>query len=205
MNTKIWKDETGLVIPANRVKKSEKLRESVTDRLLAKAIRLNRALNDFKTEIANASDQVFSAVVEENGGQVKEDRKGNFLFYNFDRSIKIETDAQERIEFDDALITVAKQHFDEFIKANSSGIDEMIRQLILDAFNTTRGKLDTKKVMNLVRYRQRIPADKYPSFHLAIDAIEKSISRPESKRYYRISQRDSEGKYQPIDLNFSSI
>jgi len=204
MSKKVWKDETGLEIPANRITKSEKMRESATEKLQKKAEKLNQLLSAFKEEFIETSDEIYVAVLEENGVKAS-DRKGNFSFYNFDRSVKVETDIQERIEFDDAMIAVAKQHFDEFLSSNTNGIDDMIRELILDAFSSTRGKLDTKKVMSLVKYRSRIPADKYPQFHAAINAIEKGMRRPSSKRYFRISLRDAEGRYNAIDLNFSSI
>ena len=87
----------------------------------------------------------------------------------------------------------------------ASALNEMIRQLILDAFSTSRGRLDTKKVLGLVKYRQRVPANKYPQFHQAINAVEDAIRRPDSKLYFRIAERNDEGKYININLNFSSI
>lgn len=204
MSKKLWTDENGITIPANRITKTEKLREARLEYLAKKAARLNAQLVEFKAEFASAADEIFAAIMAENG-ITKTTSKGNFLIKNFDGSIKAEVDVNERIEFDDAMILVAKAHFDEFLNIGASAVDEMIRELILDAFSTTRGKLDAKKVTSLVKYRTRIDANKYPSFHKAIDAIERSISRPSSKRYFRISLRDTEGKYNAIDLNFSSI
>jgi len=201
---KVWKDENGVTIPANRVTKTEKLRESKLDQLAKKARKLNAQLVEFKQEFAEAADEIFAATMIENG-IAKTTSKGNFLIPNFDRSIKAEVDVNERIEFDDAMITVAKAHMDDFLTNGTGGVDEMIRELILEAFSTSRGKLDAKKVTGLTKYRTRIDAAKYPSFHKMLDAIEKSIRRPSSKRYFRISLRDSEGKYNAIDLNFSSI
>lgn len=201
---KKWIDETGMEIPANRVTKSEKLREQHLERLAKKAQKLNEQLTAFKVEFADAADEVFEAVMKENGINTAE-RKGNFLMKTFDGSIKAEVDVNERIEFDDALIAVAKQHFDEFLTNGTGGIDAMIRELITDAFNNSRGRLDAKKITSLLKYRSRIDANKYPAFHKAIDAIEKSMSRPSSKRYFRISVKDEFDKYVAIDLNFSSI
>lgn len=201
---KKWIDENGLEIPANRITKSEKLKEQAAERLLKKAKKLSKELAAFKDEVASTADEILELVFDENGAS-REGHKGNFSFYNFDRTIKLEVDNQERIEFDDALIAVAKQHFDEFLTNSSTGVDEMIRQLILDAFSTSRGRLDTKKVLSLVKYRQRVPANKYPQFHQAIDAVEKAICRPDSKLYFRIAERDTEGKYKPVNLNFSAI
>jgi hypothetical protein len=201
---KQWIDENGLEIPTARITKSEKMREAAADRLLKKANEINRRLAAFKDEVSESADEIMAQVFEENGVN-SELRKGNFTFYNFDRSIRVEVSMQERIDFDDAMIAVAKEHFDEFLATNSSALDEMIRQLIMDAFSTSRGKLDTKKVLSLVKYRQRVPATKYPKFHAAIDAIEKAIRRPDSKRYFRIAKRNGNGEYDNVELNFSSI
>lgn len=204
MAQKVWTDENGITIPAGRVTASEKLREKVCDRLIKKAIALNEKLNAFKDEFIEDSDNVYDVVMKENDVN-SSDRKGNFTFYNFDRSIKVEIDINERIEFDEAMIAVAKEHFDTFLGTASGGVDDMIREMILDAFSTSKGKLDTKKVMNLTRYRSRVDANKYPNFHKAIDAIEKGIRKPNSKRYHRISVRNKEGEYEAVNLNFSSI
>jgi hypothetical protein len=204
MIKKVWTDENGISIPGNRITKTEKLKEAKLEILAKKAAAINEKLSGFKLEFAAAADEIFNSVMEENGIK-KTNSKGNVEFYNFDRTIKAEVAVSEKIVFDDTLIAVAKSHFDEFLSIGAGSIDEMIRELILDAFSTSRGKLDAKKVTSLVKYRTRIDANKYPSFHKAIDAIERSISRPSSKRYFRISLRDGEGKYNAIDLNFSSI
>jgi hypothetical protein len=204
---KVWKDESGLVIPAKRITQAEKLKEATCDKLLKKALRIQVLLVGFKEEISIEADKVFTAVMEENGGTLRENWKGNFTVYNFDRSIKIEVSMQDQIRFDDALIEVAKQHFDTFLQsaAGSAAVDEMIRDMITDAFNTSRGRLDTRKVLGLISYRQRIPKGKYPHFHMALDAIEKGTTRTFSKKYHRISVRGEDGKYEAVDLNFSSL
>jgi hypothetical protein len=200
---KIWKDETGLEIPANRIKQSEKLREKNAAKLLKEAVALNRKLATFKTEIETASREVLEAVRAENNSD--KETKGNFIWYNFDRSIKVEVSINERIEFDDLLIGIAKEKLDSFISENTTATEEMIKALVMEAFSTSRGKLDSKKVMGLVKYRQRIPQGKYPLFHEAIDTIESAIRRPDSKTYFRIWHKDDSGAYQNVDLNFSSI
>lgn len=202
--SKIWKDEKGLEIPSNRITKSEKLRERRAEQLLKEANKLNDLLNKFKLNVTEICEEVYKAVLEENNVNPDE-RKGNFTWYNFDRSIKVEVAINERIEFDDALIAAAKVKFDEFLDSAANAVEEMIRSLIMDAFSTSRGKLDSKKVLGLIRHRSRVPSDKYPNFHEAIDLIERSIRRPESKTYFRIWEKDAEGKYQNVDLNFSSI
>lgn len=206
-NTKQWVDENGLVIPPARVTPLEKKIERYAHKLLRDAERINKLLTEYKEEIATKAQEVWYESLLNSGlnDEAIARHKGNHTFYNFDRSIKIETSITERIDFDDALMAAAKEKFDEFLSQNTSGTDEMIRQLIMDAFSTYRGKLDAKKIMNLVRYKSKINERRYPNFHAAVALIEKSIRRPDSRRYFRIWKKNEAGEYENIDLNFSSI
>lgn len=197
---KVWVDEAGTRIPFNRVTKVERLKERQAASLHVEAVRINKQLASFKEKIRKICDEVYAAVMAENGA--KTDAKGNFTWYNFDRSIKVEVNINDRIDFDDLTIKASKEKFDEFLDDNIEGKAEFAKELVSDAFSTSRGKLDAKKVLSLLKYRQKI---KDAKFQEAITLLEKSIRRPGSRTYFRIWQLDAEGKYQNIDLNFSSI
>jgi len=199
-----WLDESGAAIPFNRTTPAERGREKSAASIYKEAKRLNKALASFKNLVRTLCDKAYKDALSELKVDPV-DRKGNFTWFNFDRSFKVEVSINDRIEFDDLLIQAAQEKLRSFLATNTSGIDDMISKLIMDAFQTTRGKLDTKRVMNLVRYRSRLDQAKYPEFHEAIDFIEKSIRKPESKTYYRVWERDANGEYQVIDLNISSI
>lgn len=191
-------------IPAARVTKVEKLRERRADRILKDAEKISQKLAEFKELTSEYCAEVFEAVMAENQVEAT-DRKGNFTWYNFDRSIKIEVAISDRIDFDDTLIAAAKEKFDGFLQSSTTQVDEMVRALIMEAFSTNKGRLDVKRVLNLVRYRTRVPMNKYPSFHEAVDLIEKAIRKPASKTYFRIWKKDSNGEYQAVELNFSKV
>lgn len=199
-SNKMWKDETGLNIPTSRLTKAEKLKEKYSATLYNKAKNVSAKLSEFKTQIAEMCQEVFDAHMDE--ANVKTTGKGNFIWYNFDHSIKIEVSVSERIGFDDLEIAACKSKLDEFLDLNVQTKDDFIKALVLDAFETSKGKLDAKKVMSLLRHKSKITS---PLFQEAMVLLEKSIRRPESKTYFRIWGKDAEGKYQNIDLNFSSL
>ncbi len=196
---KMWVDETGISIPVSRIRKSEKLREKEAYGLAKDAIDINESLKAFKLKIREAVNDVYSALAEENN--VKKDTKGNITFFNFDRSIKVECSVSERIAFDETLIGMCKAKLNEFIDDNLTGLDTLIKELVNDAFSTTKGQLDAKKVMSLLKYRSKIKAQKFQD---ALDLLEKSITRPSSKQYFKVSVKGEDGGYQNVDLNFSS-
>ncbi len=197
---KLWKDEGGFEIPYSRTTQSERLMERKSGKLFKSASSLNEKLSLFKNEVRAICTEVYEKYMEEQNSDKK--HKGNFTWYNFNRSIKVEVSVNERIEFDDLGIIACKDKLDEFLSNKIESKDEFIKQMLMDAFETSRGNLDTKKVMNLLRYRSKISAK---AFQEALDLIEKSIRRPDSKTYFRIWAKNAEGKYQNLDLNFSSI
>jgi hypothetical protein len=116
--------------------------------------------------------------------------------------MKVEVSVQERTEFDETLIELAKNKLDEFLNNSVSTDDEFVKQFVVDAFSKHRGGLDTKKILSLLRYRSKV---KNPLFIQAIDLVEKAMRKPDSKRYFRFWVRNVEGEYENINLNFSNI
>ena len=196
----VWKDETGMEIPYNRITPLERMKEKSAQSILVSAVKLNKNLTEFKATIRKLCDEVFTQAMSQNGTQKA--TKGNFTWYNFDRSIKIEVSISDRIQFDDLNIKSAKALFDEFLNDSIDPKIEFVKELVNDAFSTSHNNLDPKKVMSLLKYRSKIADARYQE---AIRLIEEGIRRPDSKVYFRIWQKDEEGKYQNIDLNLSSI
>lgn len=197
---KVWIDETGTAIPFNRTHQIERLKEKKAFSLYKKAVAINKELSDFKSHMAEICEEVYTKAMAELKNESA--NKGNFTWYNFDRSIRIEVKINERIEFEDIAIKACQDKLNKYISENTSSTDPLIPQLINDAFSTQRGKLDAKKVMGLLRYRSRI---KNELFQEAMEHLEQSIRRPSSKAYYMISVRTEEGKYELLDLNFASV
>lgn len=196
-----WKDEKGISIPATRITKSERTREKQSHLAYKNALRLNADLKAFKEKLRLICQQVFAEGMNELKQNDKEN-KGGFTWFNFDRSLKVMVSVNERIDFDDITIKAAKECLDAFLAEQLNDKENFIRELINSAFSNTKGMLDSKRIMSLLGYRSKIKAAK---FQEALDLIEKSIRRPDSKQYIRIFYRDGNGEYIPIDLNFSSI
>lgn len=195
-----WTDEIGIAIPFNRLSKLEKLKEQATGFIIKDSLKINKSLNEFKGKIEGYLDDILKEQYKDK--RLPKNYKGNFSFYNFDRSIKVEVNVNETIRFDEALIAAARQCLDEFITKNVQGTDEVIRALINSAFHNTKGGLDSKRVLSLRKYRTKI---KVAKFHEALDLIDQSMSCDTSKKYFRVWAKDANGSYQNVDLNFSSI
>ena len=194
---KIWIDETGQPIPVARILPLEKQKEKVAFFFAKKAIDISNRLSSFKEEIAKECEAIYTESMKD-----AKVGKGNFTFFNFDGSIKIEVQVNEMITFDTILIEKAKQKLMELVGESISEDKEFIKELVMSAFQTSRGQLDTKRVMGLKKHAKRIKDERY---HDAMALIDESVRRPSSKTYFRVWLRAAQGDYESIDLNFSSI
>lgn len=196
-----WIDESGTVIPFNRITPTEKLFERSTAKILKGALVINKQLSDLKKTIQELSAEAFEAFMKSK--EITKESKGNFTWYNFNRSIKVEVSNSEPIKFDDLTILAAKDYLDQFLNENIESKNEFVKDMIKDAFSTQRnGQLDVKQVLKITKYKVRVGNE---LFTKACDCIIEAIRRPSSKTYFRIWLKDKNGKYQNIDLNISSL
>jgi len=197
MAKKQWVDLNGNNVPAQYVPKLDKERERITLKHLAKARKLSEALEKFKQELLEDCDTVYDAMLADNN--VPGQSKGGFSLTTFDRAAKIEISIQERIEFDD-LISVAHEKIKQYLEEKTQGVDHDLQQIIMQAFETRKGRMDVKRILGLFRLQIT-----HPLWVEAMELIKKSINRNTSKRYARIWEKDANGEYRNIELNFSSI
>lgn len=192
-------DSKGRLVPEDTIKPIDLVRdESVTD-LIGQAKQAQEHLKKFKAiafaEITAFIDLSLKQFDVHIGGN-----KGNITLYSFDGKYKIIRQIQDTIRFDERL-QAAKILIDECIQSWSVDSNNYLKALILEAFQVDKeGKISTGRVLGLRRHDFDDP-----KWLKAMDAIAESINIVDSKRYVRFYERDSEGKYQAISLDFANV
>ena len=198
-----WIDETGNSIPFNRTTKSERLKEKYSNKILKEAQNATEKLKSLRDLMDVAIGEILEECRIENS--VKLDGKGNFTWYNFNRSIRVEVNINELITFDEIKLESAKEKLSSLIRDNTKG-DDFILSIVEQAFQTTTGKLDTKRILSLKKHTSRIVNLSIKNtWQEAMYLIDQSISRPSSKKYMKVYLKDETGEYQNIPLNFSNL
>lgn len=198
---KFWADEAGAQIPYARTTKLERVTEKTVASLARTAVALNAELSGFKAKVREQLSALYDQFLQDNNGKIGKN-KGNMTFYLFDRSTKIEMSINELIKFDENFIGLAKQKLDEYLDSKIDTTDAAFKALVMDAFSRQRGDLDVRKVLSLKKYADRIKDARYRE---AMGFIDKAITRPSSREYFRVFIKDETGAWQAVDLNFSSI
>ena len=196
---KQWTDHRGEVVPDKYVSSYDKQKERIILKVLKNAEKLNKELIDFKAIIFGDCDKLFDLMFVENNTEKKNNHKGNYTLFTFDKQFKIEVNVQDIVDFDDK-IQVAQAKINEFIELKTNGADMDLSVLVNNAFKTTKGRLDKARILGLFSLKI-----KHPLWDAAMDLIKQSITTNNTKRYASVWKRNTDGKYTQIQLNFSAI
>lgn len=192
-------DSKGRLVPETSIKPIDIERDALVVRLSEDAKKKQQELRDFKAlafgDIAAFIDLSHEKYEVQIGGN-----KGNITLHSFNGQYKIVRQIQDSIRFDERL-QAAKVLIDECIQSWSADSNAHIKVLINDAFQVDReGKISTGRVLGLRRHNIDDP-----KWIQAMEAISDSIKIVDSKSYVRFYERDKDGKYQPISLDFANV
>lgn len=193
-----WRNHKGQAVPTAYIPVIDKKKDRVARKIVKKALWYNNKIRDFKQDLLSSCDEIHNEILAK-ANIDQTDIKGNYTITSFDKSIKIEISVSEKIDFDER-VELAQIKINEYIQSKTKDVDHDLLELINSAFSTSKGRLDTKRILGL--FALKITAKKWLE---AMDLIKLSISRNTSKRYVRMYEKNAEGVYVSIDLNFSSI
>lgn len=196
--SKTWLDHRGNEVPRDYVPKFDRYNEIQVSKIFNAAIKLNEQIARFKAMSYEIADALYAEMLR-NANIAPSDRKGNYTLTSFDKSIRIEVNVNELIEFDEN-INLAQMKLQEFIENKTKGVDIDIVALVNQAFTTRKGRLDKARIFGLFSLNIT-----HPLWQESMELIRKSINRNSTVRYMEISEKDENGRYIPIRLNFATI
>lgn len=195
---KTWKDVDGIEVPKKYIDRITQKTERVLSKVINKTLLFQKKAMTLKDEIITECDELYLEMMKAADVEIKE-RKGNYSIFCFDRSIKAEMKISDRIEVDEKM-NFAHEKIKEFLALKTKNADEVLTVLVNGAFNAKTNKVNVKDVLKMFRYKIK---DKL--WVEAMDLAKESIHKNKSVRYLAIYQKNPEGKYEQIQLNFSAL
>jgi hypothetical protein len=194
-------DATGLLIPIKLISKIDLNADKTAKKIVKDAKALQERLIDFKDSALDACDEWYNQLLAQlkDSGKDVDSKKGNYTIFSYDRSIKIEVKIGTRLEFD-SNINIAKIKIDEYLEAITKDSNSEVATIVQHAFTTSKGKLDAKRVLQL--FSLNITNKLWVE---AMEMLRQSIKTNITKRYMAIWERDANGEYQPLVLQFSNL
>lgn len=197
MSRKEWTDQSGNVIPADRVRDDEKIREFVVDQVRKEVLKAQLVTRQAKQRITELVEAYLTEVAKK--GDL-ENWKGSATITSFNGAFRVQRSKDDRIDFNENL-QIAKQHIDLAIKSWSNNSDPNLAILIQEVFNVDKkNTVNKNRIMGLFRYDFK---DEH--WITAMDYLKKSIQVVNSKEYYNFFELDETGEYKPVLVNFSQL
>lgn len=200
-----WTDASGNDVPQKFLLKSDKVKEAFAGKIYKQSLAIEAQLNAFHAMIREASETVLSIVrndYELKNGKAKKQTKGAFTWFNYDRSVKIEADVNDIVKWNSALLSEAHELLKEYITGEIGETNILIKGLVNEAFSTSRGEVDSRKIFQLLKYEDKIKNSK---FLKACGLLKQAQAIDKTKMYMRVWAKQDDGQYRNINLNFSSL
>lgn len=189
----------GHLVPIEQIEEVDLLRDDFVLKSAAAAKEVGAALAAFKDQLAGDMDAFLDLSAEKYGVKMG-GAKGNIQLSSFDGKFKITREIAERIEFDERL-QAAKALVDECLREWTKFSASEVRALIEDAFQVDKkGKINTRRILGLRKLKIE-----HPTWKKAMDAIGDAITITGSCVYHRFYERDDQGKFQQINLDFAAM
>jgi hypothetical protein len=199
-----WVDDQGVLVDKKRLFTHETKAERAAVRLFNLGLKIQEELRELAEDADASSEDIRTSYMKHKEKETEEKSSHSFTFYSFNKNIKVEKLVIAQIEYRDEEVKQCRQVFEEFLKEFGTEEDEakMLKELVLSAFTTKRGKFDSKKLDTLLGYKEKIQNKK---FQEAVKLLDESRSVKNTKPYFTISYRDNKGNYVPLNLRLSGV
>ncbi len=197
-----WKDSNGMLVDVKRITLHEKMGEKNAVKTANLALKAEALLVELKTFMRKAAEDGLRAFLKEKG-EVFEGMR-NYVYYNFDRSVRVVYEVQQEVVFDENQMQLAHDRFKVFVEHNLQENQGFLKDIILSAFKNRKGRFDNKKVNTLLSYRSADGLRDNAEFQAAVATLEEARKVKGVNVYDRVYVLEG-GEYRPIQLQFSAI
>ena len=190
-----WVNSKGIRVHQDHVPKTDKFKERIVNRLVNRAVVIEKSLIDFRLLCLKLVDEYFEKVELEYQSSEKT-AKGNKIFYNFGKTALLEIRVRDYIVFDEKTST-AKSLIDKCIIKWGKDSNKNFVLLVGDTFSTDKpGKLNKSQIFNLLKYGKQIKDD---DLQKALTILRDSMQLQESVTYIKLKIMEG-GKWRVISL-----
>lgn len=189
----------GYFVPVEQIRPIDLERDVLVKELIVGFKGISRTLKSFKSKSFGDIDAFVQLSGERYDVKIG-GGKGNVTLMSFDGKYKIVRAYSETLSFDEGLIA-AKELVDECLREWCAESRPELRAVVEQAFKVDKkGRINTAAVLALRRLEI---ADE--RWQRAMQAIGDSLQVCDTKGYIRAYERDGNGAYQPISLDFASV
>ena len=189
----------GHLVPMEAIKVEDLLRDEFVRQMITEARLLAGVVAEFKEKLSQEMQAFLDMSAAQYGANLGGPR-GNVTLTSFDGRFQILRAVSDTLDFNEKL-QAAKALIDDLLREWTKDSRSEIRALIDSAFQVDKkGRINAKRILGLRSLKIEDPA-----WLRAMEAIADAITVTGSRVYFRMYERDKNGNYQQIPLDFSGV
>ena len=189
----------GHLVPIEAIKEIDLSRDGLVKEIAARAKDVNAMLIEFKKDIAGDMQAFFELSAEKYQADVGESK--TFLeFFSFDGRYRLVREFSERLDTTEqvhAAIALVKECLREWSEIAGPELRAIVEKKLQVS---KKGKINIKEFLSLRTFNFD-----HPKWKKAMEAVSDSVVVVGTCTYYRVYERDDEGHYHQIGLDFSGV
>ena len=193
------KDARGALVPVASIKTIDLVRDDLVRRVFKEVLPVREELVRLKQLALQEIRDFIELSANEYGVQLG-GKKGNVTLTSFDGEFRLMVAMSDTLAFDERL-QAAKKLIDECLEEWTQNSDANLKTVVQAAFDVNKqGHINTGRVLGLRRLN--IHHEKWSE---AMNILSDSIQVLASKEYVRFYQRNTDGKYELINLDLATV
>ena len=193
------KDARGALVPVDSIKTIDLVRDDLVHRVFQNVVPVREELVRLKQLALQEIRDFIELSANEYGVQLG-GKKGNVTLTSFDGEFRLMVAMSDTLAFDERL-QAAKKLIDECLEEWTQNSDANLKTVVQAAFDVNKqGHINTGRVLGLRRLN--IQHEKWSE---AMNILSDSIQVLASKEYVRFYQRNTDGKYELINLDLATV
>lgn len=134
-------------------------------------------------------------------GDLSKKSKGGFSIVDDSGTKKMTLRFRSIGEFDERA-EAAEQHIRTFLSKEIEVSSASAYKLVIGLLERTKGKLEYSRVMQILKYENDFTD---PDWRKGCELLKESFQTTDTKYYVEFEEKDEEGKWQRVELNFSAF
>lgn len=193
------KDARGALVPVASIKTIDLMRDDLVRRVFKNVLPVREELVRLKQLALQEIGNFVELSANEYGVQLG-GKKGNLTLTSFDGEFRLMVAMSDTLAFDERL-QAAKKLIDECLEEWTQNSNPNLKTVVQAAFDVNKqGHINTGRVLGLRRLN--IQHEKWSE---AMNILSDSIQVLASKEYVRFYQRNTDGKYELINLDLATV
>jgi hypothetical protein len=182
-----------------RKKSYEEIRHATVTDCLKKVRGLASQMREYHSSMM-PNVMAFGELMREFGDMPKKS-KGGFSIMNDAQTERVTLHLRKIGEFNE-LADMAEQHIKDFLEREIKSSSPDAYELIITLLERKKGKIEYSRAMQILQYESKFND---PDWKKGCELLKQSFNITSSKFYLEFEQKNENGSWERIDLNFASL